>query len=95
MALAQDVWYVPADEDTDVSVVRTSYRWIGGCPLGCTGKKFSDRKKGFWTFGGEEACVKFMINHVYSSSNHTGACKTWQAAKTTVMEYLDTNLEAL
>lgn len=36
-----------------------------------------------------------MINHVYSSSNHTGVCKTWQAAKTTVMEYLETNSEAL
>jgi hypothetical protein len=95
MALAQDVWYVPEDEDTDTSIVRTSYRWIGACPLGCSGANFNSRKKGFWTFNGEEACVKMMINHIYSSSNHKGVAQTWQGAKTIVMEFLDKNSDAL
>ena len=95
MALAQDVWYVPEDEDTDTSIVRTSYRWIGACPLGCSGANFNARKKGFWTFNGEEACVKMMINHIYSSSNHKGVAQTWQGAKTIVMDFLDKNSDAL
>ena len=95
MALAQDVWYVPEDEDTDTSIVRTSYRWIGACPLGCSGANFNSTKKGFWTFNGEEACVKKMINHIYSSSNHKGVAQTWQGAKTIVMDFLDKNSDAL